>query len=247
MAIYDRRWMARGVPHEVIERESVFENLDLKNKLILDLGAGTLRFSLDAIERGARRAVGLDSLREMLEWGIAKAKALGMNGKIDVIVADVRHLPLLNDAFEIAIAIELFEHIPEDKELFVSEVYRVLKKSGVAVINTWNAIPRVIASVFGYARKQIEFWKGRFYYHFYYPWEFKRFMSSATFEETRILGVHSAYFVPILERLTLDDLSKASISLKLLCFLEITIDRLFRKFSPLNQITGLFLLAVLRK
>jgi len=239
--------MPEGVPHEVTERESVFENLDFKDKLVLDLGAGTLRFLIGAIEQGAKQAVGLDLLRERLEYGLTRATRLGMNGKIDVIIADCRYLPLVGDAFDIVTAIELFEHIPEKRELFISEVYRVLKMSGIAAINTWNAIPRVISRVLGYARKPIKVWKGRFYYQFYYPWEFRNLLRSVEFREIRILGVHSAYFVPSLERLTSDDVLKATRVLKLLCFLEIAVDRLFRKFNPLTQLTGLLLLAILQK
>lgn len=126
--------MPKGIPREVNAREGVFENLDVWNKFLLDLGAGTLRFSLDAIERGARQTIGLDRIRGMLERGIEKAKSLGVRDKIDVIIADVRYLPLRKNVFDLVIAVELFEHLPKGRKLFAMEVYRVLRQSGTAAI-----------------------------------------------------------------------------------------------------------------
>lgn len=252
--LYDERWMPLGHPREVNERESVFENLDARNKLLLDAGAGTLRFSLEAVKRGARQVVAIDVERDMLKRGIEKAESLTMGSKIDVILADVRHLPFLDDTFDDVIAIELFQHIPENRRLFLEETHRVLRSSGCAFVNTWNAIPRIVAGRLRLTEKGIEvrkakshhyYWEN--YYRYFFPWDFKRYMLSSSFSQIKIVGIHSMYFLPRTEMITLKEFTKASKLLRALFFLQVTVDKLFRKFNLLNQITGRTLLAILRK
>jgi len=225
--LYDEKWMPRGLPHEVNERESVFENLDAKDKLFLDLGAGTLRFSLAAIQEGAKQVIAVEMLRKSLEWGIVKAHNIGVEKKVNVILADVRFLPLRDNTFDVVVAIELFEHIQANVRLFIQEVHRVLKKSGIAAIDTWNAIPNRLMGLLGMTRKEREYRQGGFYYCYYYPWEFTRVIRSANFSHVKVLGANSTYFFPRLGK--------------------ITFDKLLRKFRPLNQVTGQFLLAILLK
>jgi len=252
--IYDDKWMPIGLPKEVNERESIFENLNVQNKLLLDAGAGTLRFSIGAVKRGARQVVAVDIERDMLKRGIEKARGLKIRSKIDVILADVRLLPFLNDIFDDAIAIELFQHIPENRRRFLEEIHRVLRSSGCAFVSTWNAIPRIVAGYLGWTEKRIEVWKTKGhhyywenYYRYFFPWEFKRYMLSSSFSEIKIIGVHNTYFLPHTEMMTRRELSKASKLLWGLFFLQVTVDKLFRKFNWLNQITGRILLAILRK
>lgn len=252
--LYDEKWMPIGHPKEVNEREAVFENLNAQNKLVLDAGAGTLRFSIEAIKRGAKQAVAIDVERDMLAIGLKKAQSLKIKSKIDVIRADVRRLPFVDDVFDDVIAIELFQHIPKDRRLFLKEIHRVLKHSGYAFVNTWNAIPRIIAGYLIMTEKRIEVHKAKSriyywenYYRYFFPWEFKHYMLSSPFSEVKILGVHSTFFLPQTEMKTREELTKASKLLRAFFFLQITVDKLFRKFNWLNQITGRMLLAVLRK
>ncbi len=243
---YDEKKVPKGIPREVNEREAVFENIDVRNKLLLDLGAGTLRFSLDAIEKGACQAIGLDNIREMLERGIEKATSLRVKDRISAVIADVRYLPFPRNAFDLVIAVELFEHLPTGRKRFIMEVYRVLKKSGTAAISAWNAIPRKLMGLLLLRKRKLE-WKDHFYYRYDYPCEFKRFILSAKFRNIRILGAHNAYFLPSLERMTLANLSNVSMLSKAVLSLEITADKLFRKLAPFNLMTGLYLLAIVRK
>lgn len=244
--VYDEKWMRHGLPGEVNERESVFENLDVEDKLFLDLGAGTLRFSLSALQKGARQVVAVEMLLGMLAWGMAKAKAMGLEEKVNVIRADVRCLPFLDNTFDVAVAVELFEHIPMNAELFVQETHRVLKKSGTAVINTWNAIPRRLLSLRRRSRKELSYWAEGFYYRYYYPWEFKRLILSSNFHQMKVLGANSTYLLPNFERNASANRPKSGL-LSWLFFVEITVDKLFRKFRLLSQVTGQLLTAILQK
>jgi len=256
--LYDEKWMPIGIPREVNERESVFENLNVQNKLILDAGAWTLRFSIEAVRRGAKEVVAVDVERDMLKGGIEKAESPKIRSKIEVILADVRHLPFIDGAFDNVIAIEVYQHIPKNRKLFLEEVHRILKNSGCAFVSAWNAIPRMVAGYLRLTEKRIEvrkvkshryYWEN--YYRYFFPWEFKRYMLSSSFSQIKILGVHNTYFLPHIlphtEMVTHTRLTKASKLLRVLFFLQVTVDELFRKFNLLNQITGRTLLAILQK
>jgi len=72
-------------------------------------------------------------------------------------------------------------------------------------------------------------------------------MLKAEFKKMKIVGVNSTYFIPRFEKMTSTELATAGKLVRFLVFLEIIIDKLFRKFSPLNQATGTYLLALLEK
>jgi len=242
-SIYDEKWMPSGIPREVNERESVFENLEVRNKSVVEIGAGTLRFSLKAAEMGAALVVAVDISREMLEWGKTKARRQRLQD-IDVVVADARYIPLRDKIFDAAISVELFEHIPEGETLFIKEVHRVLKGSGKAVVNCWNMIPKLFGAALGFTENKTRYWRRGIFYRYYYPWVFKSLLKQV-FTKTTIVGVHSTYLIPSLERVTFTQFSKASKLIRSLAFLEISADKLFRRLRPINQATGLFLLALL--
>lgn len=90
-------------------------------------------------------------------------------------------------------------------------------------------------------------WKDHFYYRYDDPCRFKRLIISAKFRNIMILGVHNTYFFPFFEKMTLTDLANISALSKMALFLEITGDKLFRKFASFNLITGIYLLAIVRK
>lgn len=72
-------------------------------------------------------------------------------------------------------------------------------------------------------------------------------MLNGGFNKMKIVGVNSTNLIPCFWRMTSTELATAGKLVRFLIFLEIIIDKLFRKFSPLNQATGGFLLALLEK
>lgn len=243
--LYDEVWLHPYAVQHANQMEGFFENLDVEGKLVADLGAGTLRFSLEAIKKGCREAVGLDPYRSLLKWGMIKAKELEVCDRVHVIVADGRCLPLRPNVFDVTAAIGVFEHIPSKRIAFLNEAYRILKPSGTAVIDTWNAIPMMVGRFLGLTKDKIEYWKGVFYYRNYYPWEYKQLLISSKFKSIRIVGAHSTYLTFYAEKkLRFTSLQNL---LRLLIRFEILIDKILRKFVPLNWITGRFLIAILRK
>ncbi|MDE0017808.1 MAG: methyltransferase domain-containing protein, partial [Candidatus Poribacteria bacterium] len=55
-----------------------------------------------------------------------------VSGRSELSVADVRSLPYPDDTFDVVVAVEVLEHIP-DPEIGLAEAMRVLKPGGYAI------------------------------------------------------------------------------------------------------------------
>lgn len=108
------------------EKENVLELLgDIKGKKILDLGAGTCRYSIVFAEQGAE-VTAMDISQEMLDEGKRKAKKRGVEDKIEFIKGDALNTGFEDDSFDIVTSLRLFHLIPDPKGLF-EEMKRVTK------------------------------------------------------------------------------------------------------------------------
>lgn len=103
---------------------------DLKNKKILDVGAGTGRLALRLAEKGAD-VTALDISPEILK--ILNKK----NSQIKTVVANAESLPFPDNTFDLVIAAFLIVHLKEPKYFF-QEAYRVLKPDGVLALTNIN-------------------------------------------------------------------------------------------------------------
>ncbi len=103
---------------------------DLKNKKVLDVGAGTGRLSLRLAEKGAD-VTALDVSPEILK--ILKKK----NSQIKTIVATAESLPFPDNSFNIITGTFLIVHLKELKYFF-QEAHRVLKPNGILAITNIN-------------------------------------------------------------------------------------------------------------
>lgn len=103
---------------------------DLKNKKVLDVGAGTGRLSLTLSKAGAQ-VTAVDVSEGMLK--ILKNK----DKKIEIIVADAESLPFEDGAFDLVVAAFLVVHL-KDPSIFFDEAYRVLKDGGVLAVSNIN-------------------------------------------------------------------------------------------------------------
>jgi len=146
------------------EQFSLLPNLGIvKNKKILDVGAGTGRLALRLAEKGGIiTAIDIsEKMLRKLEEKIKKYKPhsgiptkvgtpahfndheipifIGMTEKrrMTTKLADAESLPFSNNSFDIVIAAFLIVHLKEPKYFF-SEAYRVLKPKGILAVTNIN-------------------------------------------------------------------------------------------------------------
>ena len=92
---------------------------------VLDLGCGTGVISRDLAEWA--NPVSLD----MSELALAFSKKRGLK---ELVQARGEHLPVRTDSIDAILALDIFEHIEDDRAAF-REAYRVLKPGGVLVLS----------------------------------------------------------------------------------------------------------------
>lgn len=122
------------------QREKYWDNFEkgrvlpmlgnVKNKKILDVGAGTGRLAIRLAKAGAK-VTALDISEAMLN----KLKAISY--KLKVVVGDAENLPFGDESFDIVIATFLAVHL-KDPNRFFEEACRVLKQSGLFLITNIN-------------------------------------------------------------------------------------------------------------
>ena len=113
----------------VVERPETAALLPpLTGKDVLDLGAGTGHYAALARSSGARRAIALDFVGEML--AAAPRPAL---------IADAGRLPLLDRSLDVVVAALLVSFLTDRPAVF-REVRRVLRPGGCLVVSDLHAI-----------------------------------------------------------------------------------------------------------
>ncbi len=95
---------------------------------VLDIGCHGGTFTKVILSKiGSKKIYGVDISHSAIEYARKKIP----NGHFEV--ADAASLPYKNNFFEAVICLEVLEHV-DNPTMAVSEIYRVLKKNGYAVI-----------------------------------------------------------------------------------------------------------------
>ncbi|EKD90387.1 MAG: ubiquinone/menaquinone biosynthesis methylase-like protein [uncultured bacterium] len=101
---------------------------------VLDLGCG-IGLSLSILSDYFSKIVGCDTEEDAIK---ASKIILNKAGKdVSLFKYNGKKLPFKDNSFDIVTLIEVYEHV-EDTKILIDEVYRVLKKDGVAHITTAN-------------------------------------------------------------------------------------------------------------
>lgn len=97
----------------------------------IDVGCGAGQSYAGDVSRAAASYVGVD----VSERAVELARSGGLSARV---IDDAAELPFEDDSFDIAIAIELLEHVFQP-ELVVQEIRRVLRPGGRMIVSTPNA------------------------------------------------------------------------------------------------------------
>lgn len=100
---------------------------------ILDIATGTGDFAIEALALKPDRVVGVDISPGMLEQGKKKMKKRGLNHLIDMQMGDSEKLLFENNTFD-AVIVSFGVRNFENLEKGLSDMYRVLKPGGKAVV-----------------------------------------------------------------------------------------------------------------
>lgn len=122
--IYDT---SRGINIGVLEDLCSILNVNSKSTLV-DLGCGTGNFAT-ALQQYSKRIVGID-----LSGGMIR-KTRSKSPNLQVLRGDVTHLPFTSETFDGAYSIQVLHHV-KDKDTFLEEIYRVLRKNARVTINS---------------------------------------------------------------------------------------------------------------
>jgi SAM-dependent methyltransferase len=85
---------------------------------------------------GADGAVGVDMSPDAIGWATRRYRAKGL----EFVRADCRCLSFKSESFDAAVSFDTLEHLSSDgQRVFLSEIARVLRPAGIAIIGTPNA------------------------------------------------------------------------------------------------------------
>ncbi|MGB3486441.1 MAG: class I SAM-dependent methyltransferase [Mycobacterium sp.] len=112
---------------------------------VIDVGAGAGRHSFEAYRRGAD-VIAFDQDKEELENVTTMFEAMAAAGEApdgasaEAVAGDALALPYPDGTFDVVIASEILEHVPQD-EAAISELVRVLKVGGKLAVTVPRWLP----------------------------------------------------------------------------------------------------------
>jgi demethylmenaquinone methyltransferase/2-methoxy-6-polyprenyl-1,4-benzoquinol methylase len=122
-------------------RRKAIETLNtLKPKTILDVATGTGDFAIQSLSLNPDKIVGIDISEGMLAKGRIKLNEKQLNDKVELLSGDSENIPFSENKFDavtVAFGVRNFENL----EMGLTEIYRVLKPGGKAVILEFSKPP----------------------------------------------------------------------------------------------------------
>jgi phosphoethanolamine N-methyltransferase len=133
-AVWGEGWLSPGGPQEV---ERIIADIDVRDKIILDIGCGIGGIDFLLLEsQGAAGVTGIDVEATVLELARDRAHQRGLDGRAQFIQVKPGPLPFDNNKFDIVFSKDAIVHEP-DKHALMAEVARVLKPGGWFAASDW--------------------------------------------------------------------------------------------------------------
>ncbi|MBZ0111556.1 MAG: class I SAM-dependent methyltransferase [Thermoanaerobaculia bacterium] len=173
--------------------DDLLAGIEWQGKRVLEVGAGTGRFSRELVTRGAELTV--------LDIGAGLTRRVAASLASSGVAADACYLPFKDNSFDVVVSSECIEHTT-DPLAAVVEMTRVTKDSGTVCLTTPNRLwyPTVVVANRIRVRRYcgIENWV--------WPGDVRRVMQQEGFQCVRFSGCHLWPFQlevsrPLLQRL----------------------------------------------
>jgi ubiquinone/menaquinone biosynthesis C-methylase UbiE len=98
---------------------------------VLDLGAGTAQIPIELARRSSRlRITGVDAAPSMLAIARSKIASANLSNRIDLILADAKHLTFADGSYPVVVSNSILHHIAEPRTV-VAEAVRVTGAGGL--------------------------------------------------------------------------------------------------------------------
>ena len=119
---------------QILPKLSIFEEVDERAGLVVDLGCGNGWYLVTLAERFPRlKGVGLDGFGENVRQASEKAKQKGFGGRLRFFQGDIRNYPL-EDPADVFVMNRALHHVWSDRETVFSFFRKNLSKQGAVVI-----------------------------------------------------------------------------------------------------------------
>ncbi|MFH0922842.1 MAG: class I SAM-dependent methyltransferase, partial [Candidatus Micrarchaeota archaeon] len=114
-----------------------------KTDVVLDAGCGNANNAI-AIALLVKKICAIDVSRQMLKFARKNVKAAGLNKKISIKRASALSLPFRDSFFDVAAYFAVVHHFQRaaDRKKVFSEMSRVLKRGGFALVTVWNKLAK---------------------------------------------------------------------------------------------------------
>jgi ubiquinone/menaquinone biosynthesis C-methylase UbiE len=217
-----------GSYRNIVEYMSVFRNFKIDcSELILEVGAGTGRFTGEFVRKGAE-VVAVDYSKTSLRINRSRCNC-------HAILADLCFLPFRSSVFDKAASINVFQHVPTWKSRIqgLREIWRTLKRDSPFLITAYNY---PILSRFQSRHKQA-YRKARAGLLYYYSFNRSEFECLLLSIFSKIIDIRG-----ILTLISIQELLHRTGLKKIALLLEIFFEKTF-----LSYLLGSFLFAVCQK
>lgn len=106
------------------------------DKAVLDFGASFGTSTAALLNLGAKNVVGVEPDLGRVNLGCELLNKVGLSDRAKLFhLSDTSSLPFKDAEFEFILANAVLEHIPQPRESYISELWRVLDKGGHLIIN----------------------------------------------------------------------------------------------------------------
>lgn len=131
-------WYARSIRENIFQRywhsrrfTEVPKLLEPSGGKILDIGSSDGTFTNIVLKHTkADKIIGIDVLPQTVSYA---KRRFARSKKLSFLVADAHKLPFKDEEFDVVVCLETLEHV-ENPQQVLSEIKRVLKKSGYLVV-----------------------------------------------------------------------------------------------------------------